>query len=502
MVNELPKIAGMRRKLRRVSLLIAVLTALTVPVGYLVASLVHTNAMMTELSHNYAERLAQYAYTIGPTWEYSSEHIVTLIQPRREPHQTLQQTVRNADGEVIAGRGHLTGPHWHTRAPIIVAGRELGEIETTVSLLPTLWQTLVAAVFGALLGGGAFLVMHLLPMRSLTGALSELQAAITAKQHLTTETAGAYRELEASYRALEETKHDLETARNRAKAADRSKSAFLASMSHELRTPLNAIIGFSEMISSEIFGPLGHAKYSEYAEDIRDSGQHLVELVGDVLDLSKIEVGKLVLNLNPVDIPHLLADCRRVMRGRAEESSITLRVEETPASLPVIVADELRLKQILLNLLSNSWKFTPEGGAITMSADADINGFIRIRVVDTGIGMDQKDLQRVMNPFEQAKARGYAKMDGTGLGLPLARALARQHGGDLVLESEVGKGTTATVTLPVSALPPRGALEVRAILEDQDRPRTAGHDSKSTKRTHPEPAGSPLDQRTEPAVAV
>ena len=293
-------------------------------------------------------------------------------------------------------------------------------------------------------------------------------------------------------------------ARNRAKAADRSKSAFLASMSHELRTPLNAIIGFSEMISSEIFGPLGHPKYSEYAEDIRDSGQHLVELVGDVLDLSKIEVGKLVLNLNPVDIPHLLADCRRVMRGRAQESSITLRIEETPATLPVIVADELRLRQILLNLLSNSWKFTPEGGAITMSADADDNGFIRIRVVDTGIGMDDKDLQRVMNPFEQAKTRGYTKMDGTGLGLPLSRALARQHGGDLVLESEVGKGTTATVTLPVSAMPPHGALEVRAILEDQDRPKTNGTRPEKRNGSVPGTGGDvvgPADRARYPAVA-
>ena len=502
MVKDLPKIAPTQRKLRRFSLVVAVLTAMTLPVGYLIASLVQTNAMMSELSQYHAERLARYAYAIGPTWEYSAEHIATLIQPRRPEQTRLHQTVRNADGAVLVDRGNAAWLQWHTTAPITVAGHQLGEVETTVSLLPTLWQGLVAAALGALLGCGAFLVMHLLPMRSLNNALSDLQAAIVAKQQLASETAGAYRELEASYRALEETRHDLETARNRAKAADRSKSAFLASMSHELRTPLNAIIGFSEMISSEIFGPLGHAKYSEYAEDIRDSGQHLVELVGDVLDLSKIEVGKLVLNLNPVDIPHLLADCRRVMRGRAEESSITLRIEETPATLPVIVADELRLRQILLNLLSNSWKFTPEGGAITMSADADINGFIRIRVADTGIGMDQKDLQRVMNPFEQAKVRGYAKMDGTGLGLPLARALARQHGGDLVLESEVGKGTTATVTLPVSALPPRGALEVRAILEDQDRPRTASQDSKNTKRTYPEPAGSPMDQRTEPAVAV
>ncbi len=501
MVKSLSKIASMRRKLRRFSMLIAVFTALTVPVGYLVASLVHANAMMSEFSQYYAERLAQYAYTSGPAWEYSGEHIVTLIQPRQRLKPLLQQTVRNADGVVIATRGHVAGPHWRTAAPIVVAGEQLGEIETTITLTPTLWQSLAAAVLGALLGGGAYLAMHLLPMRSLTNALSELQSAMLAKQQMASETAGAFRELEGSYRALEETKHDLEAARNRAKAADRSKSAFLASMSHELRTPLNAIIGFSEMISSEVFGPIGHPKYCEYATDIRDSGQHLVNLVGDVLDLSKIEVGKLTLNPQPVDLPHVLNDCLRVMRGRAEESSITLRIEAAPASLPVIVADELRIKQILLNLLSNSWKFTPEGGTITISADSEIEGFVRIKVTDTGIGMDAKDLHRVMSPFEQAKTHNYAKMEGSGLGLPLARALARQHGGDLVLESAVGTGTMAVVTLPVSALPPRSPLEVRSILEDQDRNeknRTAPTTGDDLRR---EPTRPPSGHVGEPAVA-
>lgn len=468
-MHSLPDTAKMRRKLRRLSMIVGILISVFIPAGYLLASLVHADAMLSELSDHASERIAQYAYTQGPTWEYAPERLASILHPRAHRHAWIMHTIVNADGLEIVRQGDVSGPLWRVTTPILVGGVRVGDLETTVSLIPTLWQGLLAVLIGAGLGGTVYLVVHLLPMRSLDRALAELQTALVAKHQLAAETAGAYQELEASYRALEETKHDLENARNRAKAADRSKSAFLASMSHELRTPLNAIIGFSEMISSEIFGPLGHAKYREYASDIRDSGQHLVDLVGDVLDLSKIEVGKLNLSLGPVEIPHVLAECIRVMRGRAEESAIKLRIEEVPTELPIIVADELRLKQILLNLLSNSWKFTPEGGSITVAADAAVRGFVRIRVTDTGIGMDRKDLRRVMNPFEQAEGQNYAKMEGSGLGLPLARALARQHGGDLVLESILGKGTTATVTLPVSAVPPRNPLEVRAILENQDR---------------------------------
>jgi signal transduction histidine kinase len=239
---------------------------------------------------------------------------------------------------------------------------------------------------------------------------------------------------------------DLRRARDEAEMASRSKTEFLANMSHELRTPLNAIIGFADILMGQIFGRLGDARYIDYARDIRDSGLHLLNLINDVLDVSKVEFGKVELTEEVVDIAATIHSCVRLMRDRANAAGLKL-LAEVPRGLPAIRGDSRRLKQILLNLLSNAVKFTPSGGHVIVEASDGPDGF-RISVVDTGIGIAATDLDKALRPFGQIDSRLARKYQGTGLGLPLAQSMAELHGGRLELTSAPGQGTTATIWLP------------------------------------------------------
>jgi len=237
-----------------------------------------------------------------------------------------------------------------------------------------------------------------------------------------------------------------EIAKLRAEAANHAKSEFLANMSHELRTPLNAINGFSEIMSSEMFGPLGHPRYKEYANDILSSGQHLLSLINDILDMSKIEAGKLNLRFEPVVVDEVVEDTLRLIRQRAEKAGLKVRVHLP--QLPEITADFRALKQILLNLLTNAVKFTPTGGTLTISAIATETN-VHITVADTGIGIARKDMERLARPFEQIENQFSKTKEGTGLGLALTKSLIEMHNGRFEVDSTLGEGTTCTVILPI-----------------------------------------------------
>jgi signal transduction histidine kinase len=236
-------------------------------------------------------------------------------------------------------------------------------------------------------------------------------------------------------------------AKEEAELADRAKTEFLANMSHELRTPLNAVIGFSEVIKEGMFGPVGSAKYIEYANGIHESGIHLLALINDILDLSKVEAGKADLDEEAVDVHKVIRSCMTLMSERAESGGVKL-VAEPSAELPTLCADERKLKQILVNLLSNAVKFTDPGGTVTIKSWArPESGFI-IQVVDSGIGMALDDIPKALEPFTQVDSKLDRKYEGTGLGLPLTKTLIELHSGSFDLQSKLGIGTTATVRFP------------------------------------------------------
>ncbi len=256
---------------------------------------------------------------------------------------------------------------------------------------------------------------------------------------------------EASLRLAEEkTRRALDLA----EAGNRVKAEFLATMSHELRTPLNAIIGFSEIIKDEIYGPTGHASYKEYAADIHSSGTHLLSIISDILEFSKIEAGKLQLSETIVNLRSILETSIRIIEARAQQGAVKLNIE-LPADLPRLKADETRLKQIVINLLSNAVKFTPSGGTVRLSATADQKDGCRFVVSDTGIGMAPEDIPLALAPFGQIESQLSRRFEGTGLGLTLAKTLVEAHGGLLTLESAPNVGTTVTVSLPASRVVPR-----------------------------------------------
>ncbi len=268
---------------------------------------------------------------------------------------------------------------------------------------------------------------------------------------------------------VQERDVQLTTAKEQAELADRAKSEFLASMSHELRTPLNAIIGFSEIIQDETFGPVGSVKYRDYAKDINDSGQHLLSLINDILDLSKIESGTDELHEDKIEIPEIIRSVLMLVRQRAEQGRINIELELAD-QLPALLADERKLKQMLVNLLANAIKYTDAGGKVTLKAWCRMDSGHVFQIIDTGIGIASEDIPKALSRFGQVDSDLNRQYEGTGLGLSLTKALAEQHGGVLDLQSEVGVGTTVTVRFPAERI----VCSPRDIIAEDAADRNAG----------------------------
>jgi signal transduction histidine kinase len=274
-------------------------------------------------------------------------------------------------------------------------------------------------------------------------------AAITERSKLRDGMESALLREERVNQALRDSERHALAMADEAQRANQAKSEFLANMSHELRTPLNAILGFSEIIKSQLYGPLGHDKYAEYAEDVHKSGAHLLDLINDVLDLSKIDAGRMELRESVFSVNELISDAVLLLRDKAKgHAALEVRL---PALIQVM-ADRRLTKQILINLLSNAIKFTPAGGAITVGAQVKPGCGVEIYVADTGIGMTQAQIEKAFSVYGQVDSRIARTHEGTGLGLPISQSLARLQGGDLLAQSIPGQGTRMTFVLPESRI--------------------------------------------------
>ena len=296
----------------------------------------------------------------------------------------------------------------------------------------------LAGIGTLLLGGLSLILMREIGYR----AAREIQLA---DERMLLQTSNA-RLAEERIR-LRQINFELKHSKERAEAANDAKSQFLANMSHELRTPLNAIIGFSQIIKEETMGPVGVKKYIEYAADIFHSGEHLLALINNVLDISKISAGEMELRDEPVDLQEVVQSSITAVTAQAEKSNIALHVNLAP-NLPAFQADPVAMRQILINLLSNAVKFTASGGEVRVGGERTLDGGLALVVSDTGIGMTEDEIAISLEPFRQVENTFTKRYDGTGLGLPIARRLIELHGGKLDIASAKGVGTVIRASLP------------------------------------------------------
>ena len=470
MVADRHRVAGL---LRTVAVGVALTTLISVPSGYFALTYFGRAEQLSFKAQLSAGRVASYAYVNGAMWPYHRVRVRELITFPEDGGGPVVQRISGANGALIDSVGEaLPWPTMSRSAPIEVSGDAVGRVTVETSLRPILLNTAAALALSFVLALLAYFSIRVFPLRILVRTLGELEAAQGESGQQTREKHLAYEELQRQHKLVEQTAQELARARDDAVLANRTKSEFLTHMSHELRTPLNAIIGFSQILKDELFGALGNPQYREYGKDIYESGNHLLNVINDILDLSKIEAGKLELRREDIDVPRLLAASMRLMRERARDASVKLVDETSPDETLALAADETRIKQVLINLLSNAIKFTPAGGVVTVAARRGVDNKVEITVADTGIGMRPEDIPIAMQPFRQIENPMSRKFEGTGIGLPLTKALVEAHDGEIRVESAAGVGTTVRVALPVGADPQRrfAALVDQPAAADQAIP--------------------------------
>ena len=403
-----------------------------------------------------------------PSWQQSMKNIakvppVQRMMARETGTMVFYSPALKAD--MVSGYTFVPETGWGVMVP-----QPIAEIQTAATLIQNsaIGISLGGILFAALLSW--FLSGYLTRSLSSVVETSRKMAAgdLTARVELSkTFEANEIRELGQGFNAMAEeiakSNHNLSQAVVQADAANRAKSDFLATVSHDLRTPLNAIIGFAQVMKSKIFGPLGDARYESYVADIENSGNILLSLINDILDLSKIEAGRYELHESEVDLAVFLRDTTELAGVQAQQKGVALAIS-IQNNLADLRCDERTLIQIINNLLSNAIKFSHPGGQVLIAARQTEDGAIEIRFIDQGIGMTAKDIGQVLEPFSQADSYTAREAEGTGLGLPISQKLMELHGGSLNIESELGEGTTVTITFPsVRAIPPLPAAGADCI---------------------------------------
>jgi signal transduction histidine kinase len=433
--------ARLARLMHRLAWAVAAIVTLLIPASYFIVGYSYEARHLLTEAKLQSVSLSQAGDGALESWRSDPETLAALLPLSADAHKDVAYRIIDEEGRIIAVIGFAQQDPILTRGALLTFDDgNVALLEVQRSLLPLLSRTAIAAAVGIALATVLLLIFWMLPTRIINGVFDRLARS----------------------------EADLVLARDHAESANRAKSEFLAVMSHELRTPLNAIIGFAEMMQRGSFGPLGHKRYDEYIGDIHTSGRHLLEMVNEILDLTKAEAGKLDLIDDSVDVAEI-ADtaCRMVApQARAQGIAVSNRISR---NLPMLRGDERRLTQIMLNFVSNAVKFSNDGGRVEVDASLGEDGSFAVMVRDNGIGIAEADITRVMQVFQQADHGHARRYGGTGLGLPLAKKLIEIHGGSLAIESKLGLGTRIIARFPASrviamAKPPAGnvVLLVRA----------------------------------------
>ncbi len=460
-LDELPVL---RRYVTWIAGCVATAAALAIPTLYFFTAHSYESARVEEATRAITAELSEMAYTNPTMWQYDNHRLEALARSERYGYTGRSHQLIDENGRVLAEWGDKpTGPTVSRIGDIFSYGDVVGHVRITESLQPVLVATGWVALIAVGLAVGVFVVLRLIPLRALRNALGDLEHSQFLLRERVEELEKTRRKLEMQSESLTRLADDLRFARDEARAANRAKSEFLANMSHELRTPLNAVIGFSEIIKDETFGPVGSVQYRDYAGDIHESGRHLLSLINDILDLSKVELGTDELHEERIEVPEIIRSSLKLVWHRAEQGGIKLGFELSD-ELPALCVDERKLKQILVNLLSNAVKFTDAGGEVMLRAWCRMDSGHVFQIVDTGIGIASEDISKALSHFGQVDGDLNRQYEGTGLGLPLTKALVELHGGALDLQSEVGVGTTVTVCFPaeriVASLDNSGSLDL------------------------------------------
>jgi signal transduction histidine kinase len=414
--------ARLVRLMHRLAWAVAAIVTLLIPASYFIVGYSYEARHLLTEAKLQAVSLSQAGDGALETWRNDPETLAALLPLSADAHKDVAYRIIDEHGQIIAVIGFAQQDPILTRGALLTFDDgDVALLEVQRSLLPLLSRTAIAAAVGVALAAVLLLIFWMLPTRIINGV----------------------------FHRLARSEIDLMLARDHAESANRAKSEFLAVMSHELRTPLNAILGFAEMMQRGSFGPLGHKRYDEYVGDIHSSGRHLLEMVNDILDLTKAEAGKLDLVVESVSVAEIAdAACRMVApQARARGIIVGNRISRT---LPMLRGDERRLTQIMLNFVSNAVKFSNDGGRVELDAFIDEDGSLAVIVRDNGIGIADADIPRVMQIFQQADHGHARRYGGTGLGLPLAKKLIELHDGSLDIESKLGLGTRIVARFPAS----------------------------------------------------
>jgi signal transduction histidine kinase len=428
----------LEKLIRQLAFAIGIATAILVPAGFGVMAYQDEVRFRNYQARLAAERLSVYAYVQGEEWIYTHHRIGEFLTNATGSMEPVEHRVYGRNGKLVLTQGPRIGaPSITAETPIRDGVDIVGHVAITASLGGVLTKTVLFAALGLLLGGAVYVSIHSLPLRALKRALDEL-------------------------RRTEDVLIKQIAMKEAAQASNQAKSNLLAHMSHELRTPLNGILGYSEALTTGVFGPMT-TRHQPYVERINEAGLHLKALIDDLLDLAKIDSGKMELNEEYLAISPVIGSVVDEVMPLAEQKGQSIDVHVDPL-IPEVLIDGVRIRQILFNLIGNAIKFTPDQGRIRVNGRLTGDGSLELSVSDNGIGMRPEDVPRLLRPYERSAQ--IAHKEGTGLGLGLVVELTRLHGGTFHIDTAPNMGATAIVLLPATRLASKPATASHSPLPD------------------------------------